>query len=127
MTYLGFYLLMFLGYINQLFFTPKVAMERNRDVSIDGCQLVSLLNCNVKICRSIRSNKFESDRWGWSTVFVFTAWGSVLLLHYCYGKHSCHIVNILCGLLQNVKLFHFDFSSNSVMCKVFSTRGKYCF
>jgi hypothetical protein len=34
MTYLGFYLLMFLGYINQLFFTPKVAMERNRDVSI---------------------------------------------------------------------------------------------
>jgi serine palmitoyltransferase len=34
MTYLGFYLLMFLGYINQLFFTPKVAMEKNRDVSI---------------------------------------------------------------------------------------------
>ncbi|GFG39156.1 hypothetical protein Cfor_06464 [Coptotermes formosanus] len=31
MTYLGFYLLMFLGYINQLFFTPKVAMEKNRD------------------------------------------------------------------------------------------------
>jgi serine palmitoyltransferase len=34
MTYLGFYLLMFLGYINQLFFVPKVAMEKNRDVSI---------------------------------------------------------------------------------------------
>lgn len=31
MTYLGFYLLMFLGYINQLFFIPKVAMEKNRD------------------------------------------------------------------------------------------------
>jgi hypothetical protein len=78
MTYLGFYLLMFLGYINQLFFTPKVAMEKNRDVSIDGCQLVSLVNLNVKKCRSIRPNRFESHRWGWSTVFVFTAWGSVL-------------------------------------------------
>ncbi|XP_063240412.1 serine palmitoyltransferase 2 [Bacillus rossius redtenbacheri] len=31
MTYLGFYLLMFLGYFNQLFFTPKVAKERNRE------------------------------------------------------------------------------------------------
>ncbi|XP_021929475.1 serine palmitoyltransferase 2 isoform X1 [Zootermopsis nevadensis] len=31
MTYLGFYLLMFLGYFNQLFFTPKVAMEKNRE------------------------------------------------------------------------------------------------
>jgi hypothetical protein len=44
MTYLGFYLLMFLGYINQLFFTPKVAMERNRDVSIDGFWVVSLMS-----------------------------------------------------------------------------------
>jgi len=78
MTYLGFYLLMFLGYINQLFFTPKVAMERNRDVSIDGFQLVSLVNLSVKKCRSIRPNRFENHRWGWSTVFVFTAWGSVL-------------------------------------------------
>lgn len=34
MTYLGFYILMILGYINQLFFTPKVATERHRDVSI---------------------------------------------------------------------------------------------
>ncbi|KAJ9593702.1 hypothetical protein L9F63_014750, partial [Diploptera punctata] len=33
MTYLGFYLLMFLGYLNQLLFTPKVAREQNRDVS----------------------------------------------------------------------------------------------
>lgn len=32
-TYLGFYLLMILGYINQLFFTPKVATEKHRDVS----------------------------------------------------------------------------------------------
>lgn len=31
LTYLGFYILMFLGYINQLFFVPKVAQERNRD------------------------------------------------------------------------------------------------
>uniref|UniRef100_A0A8D8FSZ4 Serine palmitoyltransferase 3 n=1 Tax=Culex pipiens TaxID=7175 RepID=A0A8D8FSZ4_CULPI len=30
-TYLGFYLLMILGYINQLFFTPKVATEKHRD------------------------------------------------------------------------------------------------
>jgi hypothetical protein len=78
MTYLGFYLLMFLGYINQLFFTPKVARERNRDVSTDGCQLVSHVNLSVKKCRLIRPKRFESHRWGWSTVFVFTAWGSVL-------------------------------------------------
>ncbi|XP_059618721.1 serine palmitoyltransferase 2 [Phlebotomus argentipes] len=31
LTYLGFYLLMVLGYFNQLFFTPKVAKERHRD------------------------------------------------------------------------------------------------
>ena len=34
MTYLGFYILMILGYINQLFFTPKVAVEKHRDVSL---------------------------------------------------------------------------------------------
>jgi hypothetical protein len=53
MTYLGFYLLMFLGYINQLFFTPKVAMERNRDVSICECQLFSLVSQTVKKCLKI--------------------------------------------------------------------------
>lgn len=31
LTYLGFYLLMILGYINQLFFTPKVAKEEHRE------------------------------------------------------------------------------------------------
>lgn len=31
MTYLGFYILMFLGYINLLFFTPKVKEEKNRE------------------------------------------------------------------------------------------------
>uniref|UniRef100_A0A336LUV0 serine C-palmitoyltransferase n=1 Tax=Culicoides sonorensis TaxID=179676 RepID=A0A336LUV0_CULSO len=31
LTYLGFYLLMILGYINQLFFAPKVAKEEHRD------------------------------------------------------------------------------------------------
>lgn len=31
LTYLGFYLLMIIGYINQLFFVPKVAKEENRD------------------------------------------------------------------------------------------------
>lgn len=31
MTYLGFYILMFLGYINQLFFTPTVATEKDRE------------------------------------------------------------------------------------------------
>ncbi|XP_026475978.1 serine palmitoyltransferase 2-like [Ctenocephalides felis] len=30
LTYLGFYLLMILGFLNQLFFTPKVATEKNR-------------------------------------------------------------------------------------------------
>lgn len=32
LTYLGFYLLMILGFLNQLFFTPKVATEKNRKV-----------------------------------------------------------------------------------------------
>ena len=36
MTYLGFYILMFLGYINQLFFAPKVATEKNREVSFSS-------------------------------------------------------------------------------------------
>lgn len=31
MTYLGFYILMFLGYINQFFFAPKVAKEKHRE------------------------------------------------------------------------------------------------
>jgi hypothetical protein len=53
MTYLGFYLLMFLGYINQLFFSPKVAMEKNRDVSICECQLFSLVSQTVKKCLEI--------------------------------------------------------------------------
>ncbi|CAL1688975.1 unnamed protein product [Lasius platythorax] len=30
LTHLGFYILMFLGFINQLFFVPKVATEKNR-------------------------------------------------------------------------------------------------
>ncbi|XP_020290705.1 serine palmitoyltransferase 2 [Pseudomyrmex gracilis] len=30
-THLGFYILMFLGFINQLFFVPKVATEKNRE------------------------------------------------------------------------------------------------
>jgi hypothetical protein len=50
MTYLGFYLLVFLGYINQLFFPPKVALERNRDVSTYSCQLISLVNLDVSKC-----------------------------------------------------------------------------
>lgn len=33
LTYMGFYFLMLLGFLNQLLFTPKVATERNRDVS----------------------------------------------------------------------------------------------
>ncbi|KAK2576020.1 hypothetical protein KPH14_007372 [Odynerus spinipes] len=31
LTHLGFYILMFLGFINQLFFIPKIAQERNRE------------------------------------------------------------------------------------------------
>lgn len=34
LTNLGFYILLLLGYINQLLFTPKVAKERHRDVSV---------------------------------------------------------------------------------------------
>lgn len=33
MTGLGFYILMILGYINSLLFTPKIAKEMNREVS----------------------------------------------------------------------------------------------
>jgi len=32
LTHLGFYILMFLGFINQLFFVPKIATEKNREV-----------------------------------------------------------------------------------------------
>jgi len=71
MTYLGFYLLMFLGYINQLFFTPKVAMERNRDVSIDGCRLVSLVNLTVKKCRSISLTDLKVTD-GFGTLYFFS-------------------------------------------------------
>lgn len=35
LTYLGFYLLMLLGLINQLLFTPKVATEKYREVSVN--------------------------------------------------------------------------------------------
>ncbi|KAG5317264.1 SPTC2 palmitoyltransferase, partial [Pseudoatta argentina] len=31
LTHLGFYILMFLGFINQLFFVPKIATEKNRE------------------------------------------------------------------------------------------------
>lgn len=31
LTYFGFYILMFLGFVSQLFFKPKVATERNRE------------------------------------------------------------------------------------------------
>lgn len=34
LTHLGFYILMFLGFINQLLFAPKVAREQNRRVII---------------------------------------------------------------------------------------------
>lgn len=33
LTYLGFYFLMLCGYLNQLLFKPKVAIEKNREVS----------------------------------------------------------------------------------------------
>lgn len=59
-TYLGFYLLMILGYINQLFFTPKVATEKHRDVSVElrdsvvlcaagQCDFMWAWNC-AKLC-----------------------------------------------------------------------------
>lgn len=32
LTHVGLYILMFLGFINQLLFKPKVATERNREV-----------------------------------------------------------------------------------------------
>lgn len=34
LTHLGFYILMLMGFINQLFFTPKVAKEYNREVKL---------------------------------------------------------------------------------------------
>lgn len=32
-THLGFYVLMIIGYVNQLFVNPKLETEKNRDVS----------------------------------------------------------------------------------------------
>lgn len=33
LTHLGLYILMFLGFVNQLIFKPKVATEKNREVN----------------------------------------------------------------------------------------------
>lgn len=45
LTYLGFYLLMLLGLINQLLFTPKVAKEMHREVSNSIDQTDNSRNC----------------------------------------------------------------------------------
>lgn len=42
LTHLGFYILMFLGFINQLFFVPKVAREKNREVNDNDYLYISL-------------------------------------------------------------------------------------
>lgn len=34
LTYIGFYVLIILGYVNQFFFVPKVATEKNRNVKL---------------------------------------------------------------------------------------------
>jgi hypothetical protein len=45
LTHFGFYILMFLGFINQLLFTPNVAKEQNRKV----CTLFDYLYPNYRI------------------------------------------------------------------------------
>lgn len=39
LTHLGLYILMFLGFVNQLLFKPKVATEKNREVGDTFCFL----------------------------------------------------------------------------------------
>lgn len=40
LTHFGLYILMFLGFVNQLLFTPKVATEKNREVCSCTCTLL---------------------------------------------------------------------------------------
>lgn len=45
MTYIGFYFLIFLGYLNELFCPPVVAKETNREVSCEIHVILGLLPC----------------------------------------------------------------------------------
>lgn len=47
LTHFGLYILMFLGFVNQLLFTPKVATEKNREVCGCTCTLLLLRICKM--------------------------------------------------------------------------------
>lgn len=61
LTYMGFYFLMLLGFLNQLLFAPKVAKERNREVShfvFSEILLLRLYKCRYDSAGFRRLNGF---------------------------------------------------------------------
>lgn len=52
LTYLGFYLLMILGFLNQLFFTPKVATEKDRKVISNSLLILGKIKFQVNFANA---------------------------------------------------------------------------
>jgi len=99
MTYIGFYMLIFLGYINELFFTPKVAQEYNREGYLplyDNFEKFYLRyvfrrvrDCwNIPICSVPGAEVVIKDRvthdYGWSFEFTGTETKCLNLASYNY-------------------------------------------
>ncbi|XP_046663561.1 serine palmitoyltransferase 2 [Homalodisca vitripennis] len=99
MTYIGFYMLIFLGYLNELFFTPKVAQETNREGYVplyDNFEKFYLRyvfrrvrDCwNIPICSVPGAEVVLKDRvthdYGWSFQFTGTKTKCLNLASYNY-------------------------------------------
>ncbi|XP_066603771.1 serine palmitoyltransferase 2 [Prorops nasuta] len=99
LTHLGFYILMILGFINQLFFTPKVATERHREgyaplyESFDRFYLRYVYRrirdcwnrpiCSVPGARVTLKDRITND-YGWTFQFTGTKTDCVNLGSYNY-------------------------------------------
>ncbi|XP_054262753.1 serine palmitoyltransferase 2 [Macrosteles quadrilineatus] len=99
MTYIGFYMLIFLGYLNELFFTPKVAKEKNREGYVplyDNFEKFYLRyvfrrvrDCwNIPICSVPGAEVVIKDRvthdYGWTFEFTGTESKCINLASYNY-------------------------------------------
>uniref|UniRef100_A0A1B6MR50 serine C-palmitoyltransferase n=1 Tax=Graphocephala atropunctata TaxID=36148 RepID=A0A1B6MR50_9HEMI len=99
MTYIGFYMLIFLGYLNELFFTPKVAQEANREGYVplyDNFEKFYLRyvfrrvrDCwNIPICSVPGAEVVLKDRvthdYGWTFEFTGTKTKCLNLASYNY-------------------------------------------
>lgn len=76
LTYMGFYFLMLLGFLNQLFFAPKVAKERNREVShfvFSEILFLILHKCRYDSAGFRRLNGFGRCIFFYYQIFVFVS------------------------------------------------------